>query len=83
MVYKIEFVYKEKNLVHYHFVLIQGEEACEHRIYFYVLSSSGYISGYGLVDYAMSDPTDYIILGSALIAEKKFIQDEIKKHYGD
>lgn len=85
MGYKIEFGYKEKTKrsTRYHFTLIQGEETCEHRIYFFALSSSGYISGYALDNPIISDPSDYIILGSAIIAEKKFMEGEIKKHFRD
>lgn len=86
MGYEIEFGHREKPLkkerdmpVRYWFVIKQGCEECEHNIYFYTF---GDLSAFN-IQYAISDPTDFILLGTVIIAEKDFIRAEIKKHLKD
>ena len=81
----IKFSYKEKPnsarlSTRFHFILIQKIDSCEHCIYFYTFDD---MSGFGLVKSVMSNPFDFVTLGIAIIAEKEFIREEVKKHLRD
>ena len=81
----IEYNYKEKTgdiryPAKFHFVFTQKIESCEHRIFFHTFKD---ISGFGLDSSVISNPYDFAILGIAIIAEKKFIREEVEKHLRD
>ena len=81
----IEFLYKEKRNnpklpAKFHFILTQRIESCNHRIYFHTF---GDISGFGMDAPVISNPYDFVTLGIAIIAEKKFIREEVEKHLRD
>ena len=81
----IEFSYKEKLdnarlSTKFHFILTQKINSSEHYIYFYTFED---ISGFGLDNPIISNPYDFVTLGIAIIAEKEFIKEEVKKHLRD
>ena len=80
----VEFSYKEKRnprlSTKFHFIITQRIESCEHRIHFHTFED---ISGFGMDAPIISNPYDFVTLGIAIIAEKEFIREEIKKHLRD
>ena len=78
----IKYNYKEKSkyATKHHFILTQRIDAFEYYIYFHTFEDS---SGFGIDVPIMSDPYDFVALGIAIIAERKFIIDEVEKHLRD
>ena len=81
----IEFSYKEKpdNVrlsTKFHFILTQRMDSYDHKIYFHTFDD---LSGFGMDMPVTSNPYDFVTLGIAIIAEKEFIREEVKKHLRD
>lgn len=81
----IEFSYKEKRdkprlPTRFHFIITQRIDSSVHKIYFHTFDD---ISGFGMDVPVISNPYDFVTLGIGIIAEKKFIREEVEKHLRD